>query len=77
MWYVYIVRCNDSSLYTGVTNNISERICEHNAGKGAKYTQRRKPVKLLYTESFENRSKAQVREHEIKSFSRANKLKLI
>jgi len=77
MWYVYIVKCNDSSFYTGISNNVEERVREHNAGKGAKYTRTRKPVSLLYTEAFPTKSKAQSREAEIKHLGRGNKKRLI
>lgn len=76
-WYVYIVRCNDDTLYTGCTNNISERIKKHNTGKGAKYTKTRRPVTLNYREKTLNRSKALSRELAIKKLSRDNKLILI
>ena len=75
--FVYIVRCSDNSLYTGYTNNIEARINKHNAGKGAKYTQIRLPVVLVYQEMYETKSEALRREYEIKTFTRQRKLKLI
>ena len=75
--FVYIVRCSDNSLYTGYTNNIEARINKHNAGKGAKYTKRRRPVVLVYQEMYETKSEALRREYEIKTFTRQRKLKLI
>ena len=72
-WQVYIVRCNNNSLYTGITKNVSERIEKHNSGKGAAYTRIHRPVKLVYTETLKNRSEALVREMQIKSLSRAKK----
>ena len=77
MWYVYIVRCNDSSLYTGITNDLQKRISKHNEGSASKYTRAKTPVKLLYTEQFPTRSAAQSREAEIKNFSREDNKKLI
>lgn len=73
MWYVYIVRCADRTLYTGVARDLSARIEAHNLGRGAKYTRARLPVKLIYQETVENRSAAQRREHAIKRLSRAEK----
>lgn len=77
-WCVYILECNDKTLYTGVTNNIENRLHQHNHGQvGAKYTRARRPVKLVYIENQENKSEAMKREHAIKQLSRADKLKLI
>ncbi|MHD0398647.1 GIY-YIG nuclease family protein [Staphylococcus simulans] len=75
--YIYIVRCKDGSLYTGYTNNIEARIQKHNSGKGAKYTKTRRPVVLVYQESYETKSEAMKREYEIKTFTRTQKLQLI
>lgn len=78
IWYVYIVKCKDSTLYTGITTDPDRRILEHNtSNKGAKYTKARRPVKLIYFEVFENRSLASKREYEIKKMSRKEKLQLI
>lgn len=78
IWYVYIVKCKDSTLYTGITTDPDRRILEHNtSSKGAKYTKTRRPVKLVYFEIFENRSLASKREYEIKKMSRKEKLELI
>ncbi len=76
-WKVYIVRCSDESLYTGVTKDLERRIDEHNSGKGAKYTSSRTPVELVWSEPKSSRSEAQKREYEIKSFSREKKLEQI
>ena len=76
-WNVYILRCGDDSLYTGVTNNIEKRLKAHNDGKGAKYTKARRPVVVVYEEPAANRSAAQKREAVIKKLSRAEKLGLI
>lgn len=75
--YIYIVRCKDDSLYTGYTNNVEARIKKHNDGKGAKYTKTRRPVVLVYQESFETKSEALKREYEIKTYSRTKKIQLI
>lgn len=78
MHYVYIVRCRDGSLYTGYTTDVNRRVWEHNYGsKGAKYTRSRRPVTLVYSESYSTRSEAMKREYAIKHLSRADKLKLI
>lgn len=77
MWAVYIVECHDSSLYTGITNNLEKRIKAHNLKKGAKAIKGKLPVKLVYQESFPNRKQAGAREREIKGLKREEKLKLI
>ncbi len=76
MWHVYIVRCADRTLYTGVAKELKERIAAHNAGRGAKYTRPRLPVRLVYREVAPDRAAAQRREREIKSLSRAEKIAL-
>lgn len=77
MYYVYILECCDKSLYTGYTNHLEKRIKAHNEGKGAKYTKGRRPVSLVYFESFQTKSEALKREYAIKQFSRKKKLELI
>lgn len=77
MYYVYIGLCSDGSLYTGFTNNLEERFKTHNSGKGAKYTRSRLPIRLVYHESFDNKSIALKREIEIKSLSHKEKIHLI
>ena len=77
MNYTYIVECADGSLYCGWTNNLEKRIADHNAGKGAKYTKTRLPVKLVYHETFETKEEAMSREWHIKQLRRETKLKLI
>ncbi len=77
VWYVYILRCADNSLYTGTTTNISRRVNEHNRTKGGVYTRTRLPVKLLYEETYKTRSQALKREAQIKRWSRHKKLALI
>lgn len=75
---VYILRCADTTLYTGYTIDIDRRVLEHNSEKtGAKYTKARRPVVLVYSESFENKGDAMRREMEIKKLSRSQKLSLI
>ena len=76
-WYVYILRCSDDTLYTGITDDLTKRIAAHNAGKGAKYTRGRGPVCLCYQEEAESYSAALRREIRIKRLSRAEKLALI
>lgn len=76
-WTVYILRCGDDSLYTGVTNHMEKRLKVHNEGKGAKYTKARRPVHVVYEELAANRSEAQKREAAIKKLSRVEKLGLI
>ncbi len=76
-WYVYILKCNDNSLYTGITNNLNKRVATHNSGKGAKYTKTRTPVSLIYKESFETKAESLKREIEIKKLNRKEKLALI
>ncbi|MDA1334871.1 MAG: GIY-YIG nuclease family protein [bacterium] len=76
-WYVYIVECEDDSLYTGITNDITRRLAAHKDKKGAKYTKGRTPRKLVYTEEFENKGQALKREFAIKKLPRAKKLELI
>lgn len=77
-WFVYILECNDSTLYTGITNNLENRIEQHNNGQaGAKYTRARRPVKCVYQEVQKNRSEATKREFAIKKLNRSEKIKLI
>ncbi len=76
-WSVYILRCSDNTLYTGITNNLGKRIKSHSSGQGSKYTRSRLPVELVYQEQAENRSEATRRELEIKGLSRGDKMKII
>ena len=73
-YFLYILRCVDDSLYTGITNDINNRLATHRAGKGSKYVRSRLPVKLIYTEEFPDKSSAAKREAEVKSWSREEKL---
>jgi len=79
MYTVYIVRCADGTLYTGIATDVARRIKEHNhSNKGAKYTRTRRPVTLVHSEIFDDRSAASKREYQIKKrMSRAEKLALI
>lgn len=77
MNYVYILKCNDDSLYTGWTNNLERRIKAHSTGKGAKYTKARLPIELVYFEEFEDKIEAMKREYAIKELKRREKLILI
>lgn len=76
-WIVYMLLCADQSLYTGVATNIEARLSTHNAGKGAKYTRGRLPVKLVYQEAVAGRGAALKREHAIKRMPVAAKRRLI
>jgi len=75
-WVVYILKCADNSLYTGITNDLEKRITAHENGTGAKYTKGRGPFECLYTETCENRSQASKREICIKQLNRQDKLVL-
>ncbi len=78
MYYVYILKCADTTLYTGITTDIEKRVEEHNSSKkGAKYTKARRPVKLVYSEQVDTRSDALKREHALRQLSRTEKLVLI
>ena len=77
-YYVYIVRCSDNSLYTGITTDINRRIYEHNeTKKGAKYTKSRRPVSLVYSALIGDRSSAQKEEYRIKKLSKIKKQELV
>lgn len=75
-WSVYIVRCEDDSLYTGIAKDVKARLVKHNSGKGAAYTRSRRPVRLLYKQDGLTHSQALVREAQIKSLPRSSKEKL-
>lgn len=76
-WYLYVAKCRDESLYTGITTDIPRRIKAHNAKKGAFYTKNKLPVKLVYQEAMVNQSEARRREAAIKKLTRKDKLELI
>ena len=78
MWFVYILECSDWSFYTWITIDLDRRVKEHNnSDLWAKYTKMRRPVKLIYSKTFETRSEASKEEYRIKQLSRKNKEKLI
>ena len=77
MYFVYILKCLDGSLYTGSTNNIEKRFKSHLEGKGGKYTRSHKPVKIIYEEKFKTKSDALKREMEIKKLTKEKKIILI
>jgi len=76
-WKIYIIKCADGTLYTGITTDLERRIEEHNAGTGARYTRARGPVELAWSESADTQSAALRREAEIKKMTRQQKLRLI
>ena len=77
MWFVYILLCEDNSLYTGSTNNLEKRFKTHKNGKGGSYTRSHKPFKIIHTEKFATKSEALKREIEIKSWSRPQKIQAL
>ncbi len=76
-WYLYILRCKDDSLYTGITTDVEKRLEAHRSGKGAKYTRGRGPLELVYRECCGSHSEALKREHQIKRLTRSEKHQLI
>ena len=76
MYTLYILKCSDGSLYTGITNDLESRLAKHAAGKGSKYVRSRLPFELFYTEQFPDRSTAQKREYEVKQMKREEKLRI-
>ena len=76
-YYIYVVKCKDGTLYTGYTNDVFRRLRVHNEGKGAKYTKARRPVELLYYESFATKSEAMKQEVAFKRKTRIEKLAYI
>ena len=78
MYYLYILKCADKTLYTGITTDLKRRVAEHNSSKlGAKDTSSRRPVKLVYSKKFKNRSSASKEETRIKKLKKDKKLELI
>jgi len=78
MWSVYILKCADDTLYTGIAKDLKKRLVEHNtSGLGAKYTSGRRPVQLVYSANFKSRSEALKEEFRIKKLSKDDKIKLI
>lgn len=76
-WFLYILRCNNGALYTGVTKDLERRFRMHQDGKAAKYTRTRRPVELVYSEACLGRREALVRECEIKEYSKKKKEELV
>lgn len=77
-WFVYMILCNDESLYTGITNNIEKRFLQHaKSGSGAKYFRGREPLRVVYFEGGHDRSSATKREIVIKRLKRSHKLRLL
>ncbi len=78
IWHVYMVRCSDGTLYTGITNDLEKRIEAHNSGKeGARYTRSRRPVKLVYSEQVKSKSAAAKLEYQLKKLPRLKKDTLV
>lgn len=75
--YTYLLRCADGTYYCGWTNDLDKRVAVHNSGKGAKYTKTRRPVELVYYETFETKQEAMSREYHIKRLTRAEKEELV
>ena len=76
-WYLYILRCGDGSLYTGITTDVEARLSQHRSGKGAKYTRGRGPLEVVYTEECDDRSAALKREWAVKALPREEKERMI
>ena len=77
VWFCYMVRCSDGSFYVGMTNDLEERIKEHNWGVKSEYTSKRRPVELVWCEPQVDRLAARKREREIKGWTRRKKLELV
>lgn len=77
MWFVYILLCEDGSLYTGCSNNIEQRFSDHKNRKGGRYTRSHKPIKIVYQEKLPTHSEALKRESEIKRWNREKKIKIL
>ena len=77
MWHLYILRCRDNSLYTGVTVDVSRRLKQHNSGKGSRAIRGKLPAEVVYQERYRSQSKALKREAQIKKLARAEKLMLV
>ena len=75
MWFVYVLKCEDGTFYTGATNNLEKRLADHKAGKGGRYTRSHKVVKMIYSEKFLTKSQALKKEFEIKKWRRETKIK--
>lgn len=77
MYFIYILLCEDQSLYTGSTNDVEKRFLAHKVGKGSKYTRSHKPLKVIYQEKLSTKSEALKRELEIKSWNRKKKIQML
>jgi len=77
MYYVYILLCNDNSLYTGFTSDLKQRIKDHNQGRGSKYVRSKLPVRLIYSEEFKSKTKALERERQIKGWKHCKKVGIL
>lgn len=77
MWHVYLLECGDGTLYCGITNDLARRLASHEAGKGARYTRGRGPLRLVWSEERGTRGAALRREREVKSLPRSRKLALV
>ena len=76
-WYLYILRCKDNTLYTGITTNVEKRLQQHRSGKGAKYTRGRAPLELVYQQVCKDHTEALKREAFVKKLTRKDKEALI
>jgi len=76
-WFVYIIKCEDESFYTGITNDLKRRFFEHSHKKGGKYTSSHKPKEIIYYETYPNKSQALKRESQIKGWSRQKKIDIL
>lgn len=76
-WYVYMLRCGDSTLYTGITDDVERRLAAHRSGRGAKYTRGRGPLELVWQEEVPDKSAALRREYQIKRLTKQEKEGLI
>ena len=77
MWLTYLLLCKDQSIYTGMTNNLEQRILHHRQGKGGRYTRSRKAEGILYSEQYKTKNEALKRERQIKGWRKEKKLNLI
>ena len=76
-WFCYMLRCNDDSLYVGITSNLEARVDKHNQGFGPEYTRKHRPVVLIWSQEFADSAAARKREIELKGWSRKKKLALV
>jgi putative endonuclease len=77
MYFIYILKCRDNSLYTGFANDVEKRLAHHRKGLGSKYVRSRLPCEVIYTETFDTKSAALKREKEIKTWSREKKIRVL